>query len=44
MPGSYSTLYLEIRNAAPISCKVQLDWRGLLDFWRRMKIKMTAVT
>ena len=20
------------------------DWRGLLDFWRRMKIKMAAVT
>ena len=20
------------------------DWRGLLDFWRRIKIKMAAVT
>ena len=20
------------------------DWRGLLDFWRRMKIKLAAVT
>ena len=20
------------------------DWRGLLDFWRRMKFKMAAVT
>ena len=20
------------------------DWRGMLDFWRRMKIKMAAVT